>query len=561
MNSTLTINTLTNAKELANFTKKELQAIAEKNFGMKLHINTKAENMISKIVDLAKAINLGTNQNVKPASLFSSIKSNDPKVPTWDLERVIRRMDVAGFSPNFETNKPISQLRVADDSVLSVLDTNLEQKYVTVREIFNIALATEKLVEKANEEAKKTKVKNVTYNSEFEKQILMQINAEREENKKKLEEAQFIMEQTRLKEQEAKANMINEIIQNETLTVTSFEDKLSQLQIISDYCIEKLWERVKLLDSQAMKLYIATVEAKNTKDNLKIRDTQKEYQDFQRDMPSFVDMLNSNAKLIAKIIDNSFNKDELFTKDNFEKRTEYDALIDATLIKAGLFDYKTKDSELLDSMEIAKFLIDEARNKNIMSDIHYHAKNIKKEDAFHEKVSERTGAVYQLLYRPTERQLNRINRIILSYFRTHGQMPSLPVQYTKDITSSTLANAIMKKYREYLEMEAPASEKQMNELFDIFKKWGIAKEESRIGWTKNARLRTSANEAYQYKVFVRSNMYLIKSFMSEHNLKVLEAIKKLITFNPETLLLLKTRYAKKVEQQYEVQWFTFQDDK
>ena len=119
----------------------------------------------------------------------------------------------------------------------------------------------------------------------------------------------------------------------------------------------------------------------------------------------------------------------------------------------------------------------------------------------------------------------------------------------------------MKKYREYLEMEAPASEKQMNELFDIFKKWGIAKEESRIGWTKNARLRTSANEAYQYKVFVRSNMYLIKSFMSEHNLKVLEAIKKLITFNPETLLLLKTRYAKKEEQQYEVQWFTLQDDK
>ena len=517
-------------------------------------MNMKKDEMISKIVTMGEIIKLGKaiREVTKPCTLFST--KGD-----WSLDKVANKMKVLRLQPNFYVKKN-TDIRVYEDTILPLKSEKGEEVNLTVKEIFTQA---SEILNKRDEEAKMKELEKtltVKYNNEREREVLVRLSEQVREQKEKLAEARMINMSAKAEEKRIELEMLADIYKDEKLTSNCFDDKLAQLSLVSEDLVINMWKEIAEQDSESVKAYTQMMNDIKGKSKDEQKSIRAEYQEYQEALLTYEQFVESYVNMLSRIVANSFEKNELMSNENFEKRSEYDALIDATLIKSNLFDYKVKDSELNNDKEIAQFLIEEAINHSINRDINYHMNNIKKDDCFEPKVSS-TGKQYQLLYHVTEAQIKKIEKLMMIYYRVHKNLPSMPVKSISEITSSTLANAIIKKYRKYLDMDAPASDKQVQKLFDIFVKWSLGKEESRLAWCKNARLNYSYKELFDISNLVRDNMYLVKAYSLEHNMKVLDTCKELLSFNDETRVLLKRSYARKEQREYETQWFSLENDK
>lgn len=407
------------------------------------------------------------------------------------------------------------------------------------------------------EESVKAKQQTIAYNNEREKEILAELNAEAKARQEAKEEAIELQKSAKDREKEVMEQMVEEICENQALTTKDNEDKLAQLTLVAELFFTQILDTINKQNATYGKAYAELIEAKNSKDKDLIKLVSEKLNVITKNKKSFVTLVNEKAEILSCIIDNSFSKDDLVTKDNFEKRTEFDALIDAVLIRSDMFDYKVKD-EFTSSLEVADFLLAEARHINIVRDLNYHARMIKTDEPFAVKTTQ-DGKEYQALYQVTENQLKKIAKIRMNYYRTHKNFPALPVEKLEDITSSTLANAIIKKYMEYAEMDAPISDNQAEYLFNLFCKWGLGTEDNRLAFIRNAKLNYSTKQASTIYEISKTDMWLCKMYKEDKKLSIMDACLELASFTEQTRVLLKRKYTNKFDN-YRMKLFNVEDE-
>ena len=368
-----------------------------------------------------------------------------------------------------------------------------------------------------------TNEKNEILN-DIDMQIRNELKAEAKAKKEAREEARKSMEASREAERKIIEDMVNTALEQRMLLSTNFEDRITELDLIITHLQST---RVSRLNKETT--------------------FSKEYA--------------IDVQIVAEIIENSFSKEDLVSKDNFEKRSEYDALIEATLIRADLFDYKQKDGELNKEIEIADMLLAEARHIAFARSIQYinncFAKN---EDPFTKEITTRNGSVKTLLTPVEEKFTAMVDRIVWVYRRVHGTFPKLPVKSLKDITSNEMAKAIISKYNEYLELESAPTQKQTELLFKRFVKWGITKEEQVNKFVAMFRSTYTFEQASKIIEITYSEMRLIINYKNDKELNAMESALQIASMQESTRTLLKAKYNRR-ELNYSLSLYSLEDDK
>lgn len=502
---------------LNNKTIKELRVIA-KNLGLKGVSRLKKEDMIQAILNKVSEQVEIVNNMAELNQLAKSIVEQE--VPMWN--KVTGDHDTSIIKralTKLNATTPITfakDSRISNEDKLPIIAPNGKKSMLSVSNIL-------KLASKIKEETTMTTEKNEVL-SAIDMKIRSELQAEAKAKQQAKEEAEAYMEAYKETQRNIIEEMVHTALEQQMLISTNFEDRITELD-----------EIVRHLQS----IRVSKLNKETT--------FSKEYA--------------KDIQTVATIIENSFSKEDLVSKDNFEKRSEYDALIEATLIRADLFDYKQKDSEINKEVEIADLLLAEARHIAFARSIQYINNCFAKhEDPFKVQITTKNGKTRTLLTPVEEKFTFMVDRIVWAYRRVHGTFPKLPVKSFKDITSNEMAKAIISKYNEYLELESAPTLKQTETLFKRFVKWGITREDQVNKFISMFRSTYTFKQASTIINITYSEMKLIINYKNDKEINAMESALQIASMQESTRELLKAKYNRR-EFNYSLSLYTVEDDK
>lgn len=523
---------------LSNKTVKELRVIA-KELGLTGVSRLKKDEMIQAIKNkVAEQVEIVNNM----AELNKLAKEiAEQEVPMWN--RTAGDYDtclVTRALTKLNATTPVSfarDSRISKDDKLPVIAPNGKKSFMLVSKIFELS-------SKIKEESAMQTEKQSNLSQE-DLEMLNKISNAKEEVKKHNEDKAEYFRTKRIADREAMVEQAIEDIQVGDISNLEFFEKLVRLQNIAKYLQETRFERRyarKFSPIEGASYDFSNISTKRVKNFKKVLKRNK----FLK--LTFTEAYNRDVNMLGEIIKKSFDTQELASNENFEKNTEFVKLIDNVLIKAGVFDYKLKDSEINTPFQVADILLAE------QVDIAYNNKC-----AYHVKES---AKVENNLKVPSKKQLDLIMNMVWKYRKVNGgASPKMPVASLSQITSSVLATAILEKYAYYVDMKVDMPTfKQAELLFNRFVKWNVANSQMRNAFISKVMLELSFEQARQLIEVTYTDMWLITRYAKDNNLKIFEASFKVAKMKKSTRSSA-TQYYQQIEFRQRMSLYNLEDDK
>ena len=440
--------------------------------------------------------------------------------------------------------KATTPMEFNDDSRFDLTD-----KLPVVRGTQKATITIEKLISYANKiKEESTMQNNTTKQSDLTQEdleMLNKIQKDKDEMKQRKQHRDEYFKAKRKADAEAMLEQAQQDIENENISNLEFFEKLVRLQNIAKYLQETRYERrcCRKFNPIEGKTYDFS-KAKTER----VKDFAKKIKRNKIVKITFNEMYNEDVNTLGNIIKNSFDTQELASKENFEKNTEFVKLIDNVLIKAGVFDYKLKDSEINTPYEIADVLLAE------QIDIAYNNKC-----AYHVRESAKNENNLRV---PSKKQLDLIMNMVWKYRKVNGgASPKMPVSSLSQITSSVLASAILEKYAYYVDLKVDMpTVNQVQLLFDRFVKWNVANSNMRNAFYNKVMFGYTYKQIKDIIEVTYSDMWLITRYANDNGLKILEASLKVANMQKSTRRSAVQYYQQK-EFRQRMSLYNLEDDK
>ena len=526
---------------LLNKTVKELRTIA-KDLGMKGYTRLPKEELINAIINGVKVKAQEQEEIVNNIANVHKLandiaKLEAPSNTTWtrttgehDHTIITRALTKLKAETPVTFNK---DTRLNGDDKLPVVSSKGKKSMLTVAKILELASQI------------KEEVKNEDDNRELSKEDIEMLNTikqakiEQTELNKRREEY-FKLKREREKEERTES-AINQL-EDKVIYGNDFFEKLVNITNIANYLQETRFGRrinTKYRPVNGQTFVMEKVKALNTLNRVK-KISKNRY------LKPSSEIYNQDVETLATLIKNSFDTQNLASNENFEKDTEYAKLIENVLIKTGTFDYKEKDSFVNSPEDIADVLLAEQKEVSFRNKVAYHNREIAKHD--------------NKLKPASEKQLTMIDNMRFAYYKKHKTFPMLPVQSYAQITSSTLASAIIEKYEEYCQDRTTVSYKMAKRLFDRMVKWNVANSSQEVAFIKALRINYSYEEVYTVLNITYTDMWLIKKYAEANKLKIVEASLKVANMK-ESTRYSAVQYYRSLELNQRIKLYNVEDDK
>ena len=439
--------------------------------------------------------------------------------------------------------KATTPMEFNDDSRFDLTD-----KLPVIRGTQKATITIEKLISYANKIKEESTMQNNTTKqplSQEDREMLNKIANAKEETRRYNESKKEYFKAKRKADREAMLEQAQQDIENENISNLEFFEKLVRLQNIAKYLQETRYERrcCRKFNPIEGKTYdfskAKTERVKEFKKHIKRNKIVK---------ITFNEMYNEDVNTLGNIIKNSFDTQELASKENFEKNTEFVKLIDNVLIKAGVFDYKVKDSEINTPYEVADVLLAEQIDIAYNNKCAYHVRESAKEE--------------NNLKAPSKKQLDLIMNVVWKYRKVNGgASPKMPVSSLSQITSSVLASAILEKYAYYVDLKVDMPTlNQAEKLFDRFVRWNVANSQMRNAFISKVMLELSFQQAKTLIEITYTDMWLITRYAKDNGIKIFEACFKVANMQQSTRSSA-VQYYQQLEFRQRMSLYNLEDDK
>ena len=528
-------STLLNTKKV-----EELRVIA-KELGLKGVSRFKKSDMIQAILNkISEQVEI-VNNIAEVHKLAKDIETQE--IPMWtktkgeyDTCLVTRALTKLNATTPMTFAK---DSRISSEDKVPVIAKNGKKALMTVSNIFKLSS------EIKEESTMKTETKKQSDLTQEDLEMLNKIQKDKDEMKQRNQDRAEYFKAKRKAEREEMKDQAEIDLEFKDLKGLEFFEKLVRLQNIAKYLQETRYERRftrKFTPIKGTSYDFTNVETSRIKDFAKKIKRNKVLK------LTFTEAYNKDVNTLGEIIKISFDTQELASNENFEKNTEFVKLIDNVLIKAGVFDYKLKDSEINTPYEIADVLLAEQVDIAYNNKCAYHVRESAKE--------------VNSLKVPSKAQMNLIMNMVWKYRKVNGgASPKMPVASLSQVTSSVLATAILEKYAYYVDLKVDIpTVKQVELLFNRFVKWNVANSNMKNAFYNKVMFGYTYKQIKDIIEVTYSDMWLITRYANDNGLKILEASLKVANMHKSTRNSAVQYYQQK-EFRQRMSLYNLEDDK